>query len=176
MEHTEHQPTRAEVTRVGAGNLAGDFRAGIHPRLIARRRGISDATVRYWLAQWRQAGLEALLEQPARPDPDQPANTFSRYQEARLVAWLRKGPLAAGWPDERWSRERIHHYAQHRLGVRITVEMLGHRLKQLGWRTVPDKWGLGLTWAEVNPEEQQRRLGAAGRRISGAPRTRKGRA
>lgn len=152
-----------------AGDLAGWLRRGVPVPVIARRYGLATNTVAAWARTWQAAGqrIEALLEQPATPDQDAPAHALTEEQAADLVAWLRRGPLASGWPDERWTRDRIAHFIRRCLGVVISDEMVGYRLKQLGWRTVPDQWGLGYTWAEVTPEQQQDLLAAAGKKLPG---------
>jgi hypothetical protein len=83
------------------------------------------------------------------------------WQRRQLLAHLRRGPEAAGWPDLRWTRERIGAWLEHQLGAVLPEWTISKELAGLGWRPVPGVLEMGLTWAEVSAEEQQRLLAGA---------------
>src|SRR5512143_3651042 len=65
---------------------------------IARRLGVSRATVSDWAKQVSAGGLRALRRRSAAGRPSRLTNR----QKKRLVQILKKGASTAGFPTERW--------------------------------------------------------------------------
>ena len=83
----------------------------VSPKAIAETVGVCASTVRTWKQRLRERGsLQAT--RAAGPPP-----RLSTEQRAQLEELLRAGPLAAGYPDQRWTTSRVREV----IGVRFEV-------------------------------------------------------
>ncbi|WP_218142878.1 helix-turn-helix domain-containing protein, partial [Deinococcus reticulitermitis] len=69
----------------------------VSPRAIAETVGVSESTVRTWKQRLRERGSLQATRAVG------PAPRLSPEQRTRLGELLRAGPLAAGYPDARWT-------------------------------------------------------------------------
>ena len=78
------------------------FEAGEKNREITAALRVSERSVERWRRQWREEGLAGLASKgsPGRP-------RLSETQIARLERELKRGPLAHGWADQRWTLARV---------------------------------------------------------------------
>lgn len=96
---------------------------------IARHLAVSRAAIHQWAQQWRMGGWKALRQHKASGRPAR----LNRAQQQRLVALLKRGALAAGFPTARWTLPRVRQLIEHEFGVRYHVKYLGRLLRRLGW-------------------------------------------
>ncbi|MFJ8801005.1 winged helix-turn-helix domain-containing protein [Streptomyces sp. NPDC102487] len=78
------------------------FAAGEPSSVIAKELRISVRSVQRWRRAWDKNGLRALRSAGSASLP-----RLSEAQFAQLDAELAKGPVAHGWPDQRWTLSRI---------------------------------------------------------------------
>jgi transposase len=96
---------------------------------IARKLGVSRASVCRWAATLAQEGLHGLH---ARPIPGQ----FPRVDEkawTRLGRLLDRGAIAAGFATERWTLERIAALIEREFGVHYHPRYLERPMKAHGF-------------------------------------------
>jgi putative transposase len=76
---------------------------GFRQSEVAGQLHVSRQAVSQWVAAWTRGGKAALarVRHPGRPP------SLRRAQRARLIAILRKGAVAQGYPDERWTGRRV---------------------------------------------------------------------
>lgn len=96
---------------------------------IARRLGVSRATVSDWAKQVSAGGLRALHGRSASGRPPRLNST----QKKRLVQILRRGAQAAGFPTERWTMRRVQQLIRHEFDVVYHVHYMNRLLERLGW-------------------------------------------
>jgi putative transposase len=96
---------------------------------IARRLGVSRATVCDWAKQLAAGGLRALRR---RKPPGRPAR-LAGAQERVLRRRLRQGALAAGFPTDRWTMGRVQQVIQREFGVSYHRHYINRLLGRLGW-------------------------------------------
>lgn len=96
---------------------------------IARRLGISRATVSDWAQQVSTGGLRALRRRSSTGRPPR----LSAAQKKRLVQILKKGAQAAGYPTERWTMERVQQIIQREFDVIYHVHYMNRLLERLNW-------------------------------------------
>ena len=97
---------------------------------IARRLGVSRATVSDWAKQMRTGGgLRALRR---RKTPGRPAELTAADKRV-LRQILRRGAIAAGFSTERWTQGRVHQVIEREFGVRYHVNSISRLLTRLGW-------------------------------------------
>jgi transposase len=96
---------------------------------IARRMGVSRASVTRWKQRLEQEGIRGLR---ARPHPGRPSK-LSEEQWQRLLQILGKGAIAAGFPTERWTLQRVAEVIWRECGVRYHPRSLGRCLRARGW-------------------------------------------
>lgn len=63
--------------------------------------------------------------------------TLTRAQVSALLDRLVPGPLASGWPDGRWTLERVSAIVQYELGVVLPAAALAELLRSLSWPLSP---------------------------------------
>jgi putative transposase len=103
---------------------------------IARRMGVSRASVTRWKQRLEQEGIRGLR---ARPHPGRPCK-LSEEQGQRLLQILEKGARARGFPTERWTLQRIAEVIWREFGARYHPRSLGPDFRARGWspqRPVP---------------------------------------
>jgi transposase len=124
---TRWTPAQVEERRLAAARL---LRAGgLAQAEIARRVGVSRASVTRWKRRLERAGLRGMRRRaptgrPSRLRPD---------QWARLLRVLRRGAVVAGFETERWTLPRIAAVVERTFGVRYHPRSLGPALGARGW-------------------------------------------
>jgi transposase len=124
---TTWTPAQLEERRLAAARL---LRAGrLTQAEIARRMGVSRASVTRWKARLARGGVRGVRRRasPGRPSHLRPP------QWARLVRRLRRGALAAGFDTDRWTLPRIAVVVRRTFGVRYHPRSLGPALRGRGW-------------------------------------------
>ena len=96
---------------------------------IARRLGVSRATVCDWARQLVAGGLRALRR---RQPTGRPAR-LTRAEKQALRRRLRRGALAAGFTTDRWTMGRVRQLIEREFGVRYHVNYINRLLVTLGW-------------------------------------------
>ncbi|MGW3124414.1 IS630 family transposase [Streptomyces sp. NPDC001107] len=83
-------------------NAAEGFARGEPSSAIAKELRVSVRSVQRWRRAWDKGGPRALRSAgPASPP------RLSKAQFAQVEAELAKGPVAHGWPDQRWTLSRV---------------------------------------------------------------------
>ncbi len=96
---------------------------------IARRLGVSRATVSDWAKQVSAGGLRVLRRRSARGRPPRLNST----QKKRLGQILRRGAQAAGFPTERWTMGRVQQIIRREFHVVYHVHYMNRLLERLDW-------------------------------------------
>lgn len=96
---------------------------------IGRRLGVSRAAVGQWAQQLQQGGVRALRR---RKPSGRPAR-LARAQKQVLVRQLKRGAVAAGFPTERWTMNRVRQLIEQKFGVRYHCNYITRLLAGLGW-------------------------------------------
>jgi transposase len=128
----EWQPTRWTPAQLEERRLAaaGLLRAGRMTQAeIARRMGVSRASVTRWKQRLARGGVRGLRR---RAPPGRPSR-LSRPQWARLLRRLRGSAVAAGFETDRWTLPRIAMVVRRTFGVRYHPRSLGPALRARGW-------------------------------------------
>ncbi|AZQ32184.1 transposase [Streptomyces cyaneochromogenes] len=81
---------------------AQGFASGEPSSAIAKELRVSVRSVQRWRRAWDRGGPRALRSAGSASPP-----RLSEAQFAQLEAELVKGPVAHGWPDQRWTLSRI---------------------------------------------------------------------
>ncbi len=126
----EWQPTHLTRDQMEQRRRSGAqlLRAGqLSQAEIARRLGVSRATVSDWAKQLAQGGLRALRRRKA---PGRPAR-LTRDDQRALRRLLRRGAMAAGFPTDRWTLRRIGQVIHMSLGC-TTIPTIS-TVCWLGW-------------------------------------------
>jgi transposase len=114
-----------ERVRLEAG---ARFEAGQANARIAADLRVSVRSVERWRKAWRERREAGLVSKgsPGRP-------RLSGEQFARLERELARGPLAHGWPDQRWTLARVKTMIGRLFHVAYTVEGTWKLLRRHGW-------------------------------------------
>jgi transposase len=80
---------------------------------VARRVGVSKASVSAWKERLATGGARALK---AKPHPGRKPSLSKRQQE-QLVKLLHRGARAAGYPSDSWTYPRVAELISRRFGV-----------------------------------------------------------
>ena len=96
---------------------------------IARRLGISRATVSDWAKRVSAGGLRALRRQMSSGRPPR----LTTEQQKRLVQILKKGAQSAGYPTERWTMRRVQQIIRREFAVVYHVHYMNRLLERLDW-------------------------------------------
>jgi transposase len=80
---------------------------------VARVLGVTDRSVRRWVAAERDEGGEALK---ARPHPG-PKPRLNKNQARQVLSWLKRSPSEFGFATEFWTAPRVAHLIKERLGI-----------------------------------------------------------
>ena len=116
-----------EERRLAAGRL---LRAGeLAPAEIARRMGVSRASVTRWKQRLEREGMRGLRHRGA---PGR-ASRLTRPRWRRLLRLLARGARAVGFETERWTLRRIAAVVEGEFGVRYHRCSLGRALRARGW-------------------------------------------
>ncbi|GAA3368426.1 hypothetical protein GCM10020367_06720 [Streptomyces sannanensis] len=104
------------------------FERGEKNKDIAAALRVSERSVERWRKSWREQGESGVL---AKGSPGRPR--LGPAQMERLERELERGPLAHGWPDQRWTLARIKTLIGRLFHVSYTVEGTWLLLKRHGW-------------------------------------------
>ena len=96
---------------------------------IARRLGISRATVSDWAKQVSAGGLRTLRRRSATGRPAR----LTAEPKKRLVQILKRGAQAAGFPTERWTMGRVQQIIRREFNVVYHVHYMNRLLERLDW-------------------------------------------
>jgi transposase len=118
-QREERRLTAARLLRAGTLSAAQ----------IARRLGVSRASVTRWKHRLEQGGLRGLRH---RAPPGRPGRLAAR-QWQRLFRRLRRGALAAGFDTERWTLRRIAAVIEREFGIHYHPRSLGRALHARDW-------------------------------------------
>ncbi|TDC15225.1 transposase [Streptomyces sp. 8K308] len=139
------------VVRFERGETAGQIAAALR---------VSERSVERWRRAWREGGSAGVLSKgsPGRP-------RLNDGQIARLERELKRGPLAHGWEDQRWTLARIKTLIGRLFHVSYTVEGTWRLLRRHGWscqqptrRAIErDETAVEVWKKEVWPEVKERR-------------------
>lgn len=99
----------------------------VSPKAIAETLGVSASTVRTWKQRLRERGS---LQATRAPGPSQRLRPEHR---TRLGELLRAGPMAAGYPDSRWTTSRVREVIGLRFEVWYHADHVRKLLHQLGF-------------------------------------------
>ena len=80
---------------------------------VARVLGVTDRSVRRWVAAARE-GAEGALDAVPHPGPKPRLN---KNQARQVLSWLKKPPSEFGFATELWTAPRVAHLIKERLGV-----------------------------------------------------------
>jgi len=96
---------------------------------VARLLGVVPSTVSRWKKALEEGGLEALT---AKPHPGRRA-ALSPEQRQELEGILLRGPLAAGFPTDLWTLERVAQVIRKHFGVEYHPGHVWRILRSMGW-------------------------------------------
>ena len=118
---------------------------------IARQLAVSRASVSVWKAKLEAGGLRALWAHASTGRPSQ----LQPEQRRVLLAILRRGARAAGYPTERWTMRRVAEVIGREFQVTYHPHYVGRLLHTLGWsvqrpeaRALERDEGLIRAWLE----------------------------
>lgn len=123
---TKGTPAELEARRRRAAELLGRGK-GVNE--TARLVGASPSSVSRWKKALRRRGPDGLA---AKPHPG-PKPRLNGTQKRSLVARLKKGAVAAGYPNDLWTCRRIRDMIGKTMGVWYDFNHLGRVLHSLGW-------------------------------------------
>jgi transposase len=132
MDNEVWRPTHLTSEQMEERRLAGAtlLRQGrLSQAQIARRLGVSRASVCRWAATLAEEGLHGL---EARPIPGR-SPRLDEKAWARLGRLLDRGAMAAGFATERWTLKRIAALIEREFGVRYHPRYLERPLKAHGF-------------------------------------------
>ncbi|MFE9938248.1 winged helix-turn-helix domain-containing protein [Streptomyces hirsutus] len=89
---------------------------------------MSERSVERWRKSWRERGGAGVL---SKGSPGRPRLTPAQME--RLERELERGPLAHGWPDQRWTLARIRTLIGRLFHVSYTIEGTWLLLRRHGW-------------------------------------------
>lgn len=95
---------------------------------VARRLGVSRATVCDWNTRLEQGGLDALRRRPR----GRPAG-LDASRRAELAKALKAGAMTHGFPTELWTLKRVGNLIQRQFGQAYSASQIWRILSGLGW-------------------------------------------
>lgn len=104
------------------------FLQGATNTAIAEELRVSVRSVQRWRRSWMEGGPPALSSQGPTSLP-----RLSRKQFSQLEEELVRGPAAHGWPDKRWTLDRIRVVIGTRFDQTYTVQGVAKLLHRHGW-------------------------------------------
>jgi len=115
-----------ERRRLEAAQL---FSRGVRQAEVARRLGVSTASVNRWHQAWKEQGESGLRRKAAPgPPPRLSAKQCQQLEEALLA-----GPTKAGYATELWTGPRVKKLIWDRFRVRYHRGHVWLLLRKLGW-------------------------------------------
>lgn len=119
-------PAELEARRRRAAELLG---RGKDPNEVARIIGCSTGSVDRWKKALKRRGPEGLT---AKPHPG-PKPRLSVRDKRRLLSLLKKGSVAAGYPNDLWTCRRIADLIGRSFDVWYDPDHVWRILHSLGW-------------------------------------------
>lgn len=123
---TKGTPAELEARRRRAAALLGQ---GKGTNEVARLVGVTPSCVSKWKRMLRRRGPDGLK---ARPHPG-PRPRLKGSQKRSLVALLKKGAVAAGYPNDLWTCRRVADLIGRTFGVWYDPDHVWRILHALGW-------------------------------------------
>jgi transposase len=124
MSHMAHKRTALEQRRLQGGRLLS---RGVPQAEVARRLGVSPATVSAWKKRLDTAGLTALRDQRrGRP------SGLDTAERKRLAALLKKGALRQGYTTNAWTLSRIGRLIVKEFGLEYSDSQVSRILATMG--------------------------------------------
>lgn len=102
---------------------------GMTQTAAAKRIGVTDRTMRNWMARHRREGDAGLADRPRSGKPSK----LSARQKADLARRLLKGAKAEGFDGDLWTCSRIREVVRRRYKVEYHRDALPYVLKSLGF-------------------------------------------
>ena len=116
-----------EERRIEGGRL---LKAGqLSQAEMARRLGVSRATVSDWAKTIEAKGIRGLRKRKAAGSPSK----LNALQKQKLKSMLDRGALANGFPTDRWTLERVRQLIWQKFEVRYHPNYLNRLLRSLGF-------------------------------------------
>ena len=125
MKKREEKAKKLQRRRLRAGRL---LLKGVAQAEVARRVGVSRATVCDWNARLQQGGLDTLRRRPR----GRPAGLDAAMQ-TELARLLRAGAMAQGYAIELWTLARIAKVIERRFGRKYSTSQVWRILSAMGW-------------------------------------------
>nr|WSW48882.1 winged helix-turn-helix domain-containing protein [Streptomyces sp. NBC_01001] len=107
---------------------AGMFARGLSNGVVAKELRVSVRSVQRWRQAWQESGQPALRSQGPACRPKLSKTLFAVLEEE-----LAKGPVAHGWPDQRWTLARIKTLIGRRFHKSMTLSGISQMLRRHGW-------------------------------------------
>ena len=101
---------------------------GVAQAEVARRVGVSRASVCEWNERLAEGGLDALRRRPR----GRPAG-LDRAMRAQLAQALKAGAMANGYATELWTLGRVGRLIEQRFGLKYSVSQVWRVLSAMGW-------------------------------------------
>ena len=108
---------------------AACFQAGESVRMVAERFGVHPNTAKRWRRAWREGGQDALAAKPAAGGK----RKLTYEQRDALVELVMAGPLAAGFPTDLWTCDRVAQLIRDRFNVEYHPGHVARMLHELGF-------------------------------------------
>ncbi|MFF4337952.1 helix-turn-helix domain-containing protein [[Kitasatospora] papulosa] len=121
---TSEQRRARERTRLVA---AQRFAEGATSAAVAAELRVSPRSVQRWRRRWADGGSRALVSQGPGSLP-----RLSEDQFRLLEKELSRGATAYGWPDERWTLDRVRIVIEVRFNRTYTVQGVAKLLRRHG--------------------------------------------
>jgi transposase len=133
---TKGSPAELEARRRRAAELLGRGRG---TNEVARLVGVTPSAVSKWRKRLRRHGPDGLK---AKPHPG-PRPRLDKSQKRSLVALLKRGAVAAGYPNDLWTCRRV-------------ADLIGKTFKV--WYDPDHVWKIlhALGWSAQKPEARAR--------------------
>jgi transposase len=97
--------------------------------MVAERFGVHPNTAKRWRRAWREGGEDALA---AKPHPGG-QRKLTHEQLDEVVELVIAGPLAAGFPTDLWTCDRVARLIRERFGVEYHTGHVARMLHELGF-------------------------------------------
>jgi putative transposase len=96
---------------------------------IARRLGVSRATVSDWSKELTEEGWAGLRRRKSSGRPSK----LTKTQREMLIGCLKRGATLVGFPTERWTLPRIRQLIKRKFGIIYHPNYLGRLMARLDW-------------------------------------------
>ncbi|MGQ4458425.1 transposase [[Kitasatospora] papulosa] len=120
----ERQVFRERIRMEAASMFADD----LGNAEIAKELRVSVRSVQRWRRSWQDSGQQALRSRGPASRPKLSEDLFAVLDEE-----LGKGPVADGWPDQRWTLARIKTLIGRRFHKTMTLSGISQMLRRNAW-------------------------------------------